>query len=452
MFRFQGSAHFDKPPISFCLPLCRQWKLHWSYNLLSFYLLPDKGILNYYHAGGKKVRSKLPEGTFDYLGPVVYKNGKIDFVNTPEGRVLRPGTIKQDRTYGLHGPDTTNLFWRYEYHLNDNLGNLRVACRCAEKAQEKQEDRYDGYPPYIVQQVIYDGWGVKLPIFNPDKYKGRPEHRFKYNGKEYMSDVGWYEYGFRIYDPSIARFNQVDPLAMDYSYKSTFDYAENEPLANIDMDGLESWRSVGNKEIHGPLSRNFVSANSLVPKEENNGKSIISKLKVFSGGVGTLTLNSRNLILNSALKSYSFGSDGVVRKSTFYGNQYRKSTSLPKLANTLNVISTAADYTAIGLDAVQLGAATYEEGFSDYVGGETGEALGNLGQSTILTIVSTKLPVVGGNIGALSLYAETPQGKQAVEQGKVDAYKKADYYDRLTMPRPSSLGPLRTEIYQNYGN
>ncbi len=184
MFRFQGSAHFDKPPIFFFLPLCRQWKLHWSYNFLSFYLLPDKGILNYYLAGGKKVRSKLPEGTFDYLGPVVYKNGKIDFVNTPEGRVLRPGTIKQDRTYGLHGPDTTNLFWRYEYHLNDNLGNLRVACRCAEKAQEKQEDRYDGYPPYIVQQVIYDGWGVKLPIFNPDKYKGRPEHHFKHNGKE----------------------------------------------------------------------------------------------------------------------------------------------------------------------------------------------------------------------------------------------------------------------------
>lgn len=31
----------------------------------------------------------------------------------------------------------------------------------------------------------------------------------------------------------------VDPLAMDYAYKSTYDYAESEPTGGIDLDGLE---------------------------------------------------------------------------------------------------------------------------------------------------------------------------------------------------------------------
>jgi RHS repeat-associated protein len=86
---------------------------------------------------------------------------------------------------------------------------------------------------------MYDAWGVKIPFFNPDRQIGSPEHRNKFNGKEYLSDLGWYEYGFRIYDPVIGRFNQVDPLAMDYPFKSSYDYAENDPVNAIDLDGLE---------------------------------------------------------------------------------------------------------------------------------------------------------------------------------------------------------------------
>ncbi len=64
---------------------------------------------------------------------------------------------------------------------------------------------------------------------------------YKYNGKEEVQDlgIGLYEYGFRWYDAQIAKFVQVDPLADDYSYKSTYDYAENSPISFIDLDGAE---------------------------------------------------------------------------------------------------------------------------------------------------------------------------------------------------------------------
>ncbi|MEL7005262.1 MAG: RHS repeat-associated core domain-containing protein, partial [Bacteroidota bacterium] len=48
-----------------------------------------------------------------------------------------------------------------------------------------------------------------------------------------------YDYGFRIYNPSIARFLSVDPLAPDYPMLTPYQYASNAPATFIDLDGLE---------------------------------------------------------------------------------------------------------------------------------------------------------------------------------------------------------------------
>ncbi len=42
-----------------------------------------------------------------------------------------------------------------------------------------------------------------------------------------------------MYDPAIGRFTGVDPIAEQYAFVSGFNYAENDPVAHIDLHGLQ---------------------------------------------------------------------------------------------------------------------------------------------------------------------------------------------------------------------
>ncbi len=75
-------------------------------------------------------------------------------------------------------------------------------------------------------------------------------NRYRYNELHDELGLGWYDYGFRWYDPAVARFVSVDPLAEDFAQLSTFQYASNSPIQNIDLDGLE-----GASVVNGTVSR-----------------------------------------------------------------------------------------------------------------------------------------------------------------------------------------------------
>jgi RHS repeat-associated protein len=69
-------------------------------------------------------------------------------------------------------------------------------------------------------------------------------YRYGFNGKELdpegMGGGGsTYDYGFRIYNPQLGKFLSVDPLFKSYPWNSTYAFAENGPIENIDLDGLE---------------------------------------------------------------------------------------------------------------------------------------------------------------------------------------------------------------------
>ena len=78
---------------------------------------------------------------------------------------------------------------------------------------------------------------------------GRTEssvYRYGFNGKEKDSPGmggggNTYDYGFRIYNPEIAKFLSVDPLAREFPWNSTYAFAEGSPISNIDLDGLEKY-------------------------------------------------------------------------------------------------------------------------------------------------------------------------------------------------------------------
>lgn len=69
---------------------------------------------------------------------------------------------------------------------------------------------------------------------------GVTKQPLKYNGKELETnfDLQTYEYGARQYNSQIGRWNGIDPLAEKYTYETPYNYAGNNPIINIDVDGL----------------------------------------------------------------------------------------------------------------------------------------------------------------------------------------------------------------------
>ncbi|TRX45812.1 hypothetical protein FNH22_31325 [Fulvivirga sp. M361] len=64
--------------------------------------------------------------------------------------------------------------------------------------------------------------------------------RYRYVGKERDDETGLYYYGARYYAGWLARFVSVDPLAEQFPHLTPFQYASNDPIGAIDIDGLES--------------------------------------------------------------------------------------------------------------------------------------------------------------------------------------------------------------------
>ena len=69
-------------------------------------------------------------------------------------------------------------------------------------------------------------------------------YRYAFNGKEQATQSEWgdlthYDYGFRIYNPAIAKFLSVDPLSPEYPELTPYQFASNRPIDGVDLDGLE---------------------------------------------------------------------------------------------------------------------------------------------------------------------------------------------------------------------
>ena len=184
-------------------------------------------IINYtYTASGQKISQQMVSdgrvGTRrDYAGSFVFVNNQLAWVNTPHGRM-----VNKEGTAGAFSLVK-------EFHIRDHLGNTRMVL---------EETGRDFYSPTHIAD--YYPFGMEMPrglshIAPP--HGDLRNNRYLYNGKELQDDFGldWYDYGARFYDPQIARWHSVDPLAEKYYPISPYAYVANNPIMYVDHDGRE---------------------------------------------------------------------------------------------------------------------------------------------------------------------------------------------------------------------
>ncbi len=159
-------------------------------------------------------------------------------------------------------PDaTTSTGWRYKIAVRDHLGNTRaVISDLNDDGVLDLESSTD--PSELLSIHNYSrrdlGASTEEPLARPNPAgEGDPfglemqgpwmqshpaSMDYLYNSKEFnfRGSLGWYDYGARWYDPTIGRWNAVDPLADHPNQIGMSPYSAmwNNPIYWTDPDGL----------------------------------------------------------------------------------------------------------------------------------------------------------------------------------------------------------------------
>ena len=219
-------------------------------NLPKVVTINGQTITYTYDASGTKQRKIVGSKTTDYGNNHIYENGNLQFFNHDEGYTTLNGST-----------------FNYVYQFKDQLGNVRLSYSDADGSGTVSQSE-------ILEENNYYPFGLKHKGYNSvvSALANSVASRFSFNGKEFEEALGMnlYEYGARLFDPTLARFVSIDPLAHEFMLQSPYVYGANNPIFFEEKNGenpivsafvsgaLEIISQVGGSMIEGESFRSAI--------------------------------------------------------------------------------------------------------------------------------------------------------------------------------------------------
>jgi RHS repeat-associated protein len=119
------------------------------------------------------------------------------------------------------------------YYHRDGLGSTVALSDATGQIVERY--RYDVFDRVEIRSAT--GESVPVSLFG---------NRFHFTGREWLSEVGLYDYRNRVYSAELGRFLQTDPIRFSAGDGNLYRYVGNNPVNLYDPYGLFSFDDVSN--------------------------------------------------------------------------------------------------------------------------------------------------------------------------------------------------------------
>jgi RHS repeat-associated protein len=177
-------------------------------------------IKHIYDGSGTLIKTEYSTGEYwEFTPGIVFKNGAFYQMVTPEGRAIYEGET-----------------WKLEFDYKDHTGNTRASFKA------------DGNRLVHTAKTDTDPFGVILKTGQENSFQNR--HEMQGHEREKTFGLNRINFGARSYNPTIGRFDRVDPLAELDLHLSNYSYVGNNPLKYVDLFGLKREKVKGEEDTY----------------------------------------------------------------------------------------------------------------------------------------------------------------------------------------------------------